>query len=74
MRIALVLLLAWPLGLWWLYVPFRCLRSGSICYRGSVYERERCPFWFWFYAVASGVAGAVMLACGAGMLLYKSEG
>lgn len=61
-------------GAWLVRLPFRSLKTGSIQYKGNVYERNVNPFWFWFYTVAAGIGGvAIIVASIATSLALFSE-
>ena len=70
MRTVLFLLIVWPTAVWLLFVPFRAVKRGWFKYRLSTIKRSQHPLWFWCYAVAAGLCGAVLMIAS----LYVLEG
>jgi hypothetical protein len=69
LRTVFLILIVWPTGAWLLYLPFRLVKRGSFKYRLSTVKRSAHPVWFWFYAIASGVCGAMLIVLSLYLLL-----
>ena len=74
LKSALTVALLLAVGSWCLHAHVQSLRSGNIYYRGTIYDRETSPLWYWVYTATAGIVGLGFLVSIPLLLIFVRTG